>query len=488
MRNSIFNKLSLALAAIAIVFAFSSCNKNASRFKEAAMNLDKTHLTLEWEYDYWPDGGIRNVGGHLASLISLSELEKMLPCPLYVSGPHHDGEWDLYSNEYGHYNPQAIQYLADLAETVVSDKKFVSASKPLFDKYLYRQMLCMMVFHDVMYDDNLFDEDYREYLFSEIIDNYGYSEEENWYLSNIYIDEANNDDSYLLWNFNYEFMYWWARRWQDGTIDQFYDGLSTVLMAYHPEYQYDTEKYYFMEYGDWEWDYYEETEYTCDLDDDEPITDDKRIKEDEAVEIFRRAATNLDKTELVLANEFDYWPECGIRVTGGHLFSLISLYSLNRMLPCDLYVSGPHYYNRWNLNDPSDFGYYTPEAISYLGKLAKKVVSDKKFIENTRPLVDQYLKRQMFIMKGLYDGLNDKNVCDDKEAVLQSLMETRGQADGTIANEFLGELYDALEDDSYVYGNTGEMFLYWWARRNADGTMEQFHDVLETVYNAYYTE
>ena len=415
----------------------------------------------------------------------------MLPAPLYVSGPHHDGEWDLYSDEFGHYNPQAIQYLAELAKKVVADKKFVAASKPLVDKYLYRQMLCMMVLHDVMYDDELFGKDYREYLFNEVINNYGYSEEESWYLGNIYIEEISDDDSYLFWNFNYEFFYWWARRWKDGTIDQFYDGLSTVLLAYHPEYKYETEKYYFMEeYDDWEWDYYEETEYTCDLDDDEPITDDKRIKEDEAVEIFRRAATNLDKTELVLANEFDYWPECGIRVTGGHLFSLISLYTLNRMLPCDLYVSGPHYLNRWNLNDPSDFGHYNPEAISYLGNLAKKVVSDKKFVENTRPLVDEYLKRQMLIMKGLYDGMNNPEICPDKQAVFDDIMLRNGNIyldfDECPSCMLLNEL--GLEDGSYVYGNTGEMFLYWWARRDADGTINQFHDILETVYNAYYGE
>ena len=491
MKNSIFSKSVLALAAIAFVFAFSSCNKNADRFKEAAMKLDQTNLTLQWEYDYWPDGGIRNVGGHLASLISLGELEKMLPCPLYVSGPHHDGEWNLYSEEYGHYNPQAIQYLADLAETVVSDKKFVATSKPLVDKYLYRQMLCMMVLHDVLYDDVLFDKDYREYLFNDIIDNYGYSEEIGWYLSNIYIEEINNDDSYLFWSFNYEFLYWWARRWQDGTIDQFYDGLSTILMAYHPEYKYETDKYYFMEeYDDWEWDMFEETQYSCDLEDNDLIDDDMRIKEDEAVEIFRRAASNLDKTELVLANEFDYWPECGLRVMGGHLFSLISLYSLNRMLPCDLYVSGPHYYNRWNLNDPWEFGHYNPEAISYLGNLAKKVVADKKFVENTKPLVDEYLKRQMVIMKGLYDGLNNKEICPDKQAVLEDIVNREGNIYVNQENCPACDLLDSLdlEDGTYVYGNTGEMFLYWWGRRNVDGTMELFHNILETVYDAYYGE
>lgn len=492
LNKSTFCKSVLAIAAIGFVVGFSSCgDKNADRFKDAAMKLDNTHLTLEWEYDYWPDGNIRNVGGHLASLISLQELQQLLPCPLYLSGPHHNNEWNLYSDDFGYYNPEAIQYLSNLAKKVVSDKKFVAISKPLVDKYLYRQMVCMMVLHDVLYDNNVFDPDYRDYIFTDIIENHGYSEEASWYLSNIYIEEANNDGDYLFGSFNYEFLYWWARRWKDGTIDKFYEGLSTIFKAYHPEYEYTTDKYYAMEeYDDWGWDMYEETQYSCDLEDNDMISDDMRIKEDEAVDIFRRAASNLDKTGLVLANEFDYWPECGLRVMGGHLFSLISLYTLNRMLPCDLYVSGPHYYNRWNLNDPTDFGHYNPEAITYLGNLAKKVVADKKFVESTKPLVDQYLKRQMVIMKGLYDGMNNNEICPDKQAVLEDIMNREGNIyvnqENCPACELLGNL--DLEDGTYVYGNTGEMFLYWWGRRNVDGTMELFHDILETVYNAYYGE
>ncbi|MBR3710428.1 MAG: hypothetical protein IKM99_05635 [Bacteroidales bacterium] len=475
-------KMVLAFAGITIVFALSSCgDKNANRFKEAAMQLDNTTLTID-DYDYWPEGGIRNIGGHLASLISLNELQKMLPCPLYVSGPHHDGQWDLYSDEFGHYNPQAIQYLADLAKKVVADKKFVAASKPLVDKYLFEQMHIMMVLHDLMYDESVFDKEGREYMFADMIENYGYTDGLFYFLEEIDLYDETGIYNY----FNYEFLYFWARRWSDGTIDQFYDGLSTIYKAYYPDYNFVAEDYYFP--YDYEEEEMGETSYYYELEPDEPVQANERIKENDAVNMFREAASNLDKTYHVLGNEFDYWPECAIRVTGSHLFSLISLKTLNRMLPCDLYVSGPHHYNRWELEVPYDFGRYNPEAIQYLGNLAKKVVADKKFIEKTKPLVDQYLKRQMFIMKGLYDGLNDKNVCNDKEAVLQSLMETRGHAYGTIANDFLGELIDTLEDDSYVYGNTGEMFLYWWARRDADGTMEQFHDVLETVYNAYYAE
>ena len=497
MKKNVFSLRKLALTALVVsLFAFSACNndgENVNRFKEAAMNLDNTSHTLTDEFDYWPECGIRVTGSHLASLISLNDLQKMLPCPLYTSGPHHDGQWDLESDEdFGHYNPQAIQYLAKLAKKVVADKTFVQASKPLIDKYLYRQMHIMMVLHDAIYDQELYDQDVREYIFQQMIEGQGYGEDAGYLQASLDLD----DDSYVYGNISDRFLYFWARRWADGTIDPFYDALSSVFKAYYPEYQFTTEKYWrepewFEEYYEEEWygdEGFQETAYNCELEDDMAVTDKERIKERDAVEIIRSAASNLDKTSLVFENEFDYWPECGIRVTGGHLFSLISLRTLNRMLPCDLYVSGPHHYNRWELECPYDYGYYNPEAIRYLGQLAKNVVSDKSFVEKTRPLIDKYLKRQMLIMKGLYEGLNDKSVCDDKQAILSSIRQTQGQAYGTIASGFLGALEPALEDGTYVYGNTGEMFLYWWARRDADGTMELFHEILDTVYSAYYSK
>ena len=70
--------LALSAAALALVFsAFVSgdSNNHAQRFQEAAMNLDKTYHTLTDEFDYWPECGIRVTGSHLASLISLNELQ-----------------------------------------------------------------------------------------------------------------------------------------------------------------------------------------------------------------------------------------------------------------------------------------------------------------------------------------------------------------------------------------------------------------------------
>ena len=242
--NSNHRTKAVVLAAFAFIVLLCSFGGNdiAERFKNAALDLDKTSHTLVDEYDYWPECGIRVTGSHLASLISLNELQQMLPCPLYVSGPHHDGQWDLDNEEdFGHYNPEAIQYLANLAQKVVADKKFVELSKPLIDKYLYRQMHIMMVIHDALYDGTYSQEE-REGIFNTSVETKGLEYDDydvGFYLNRLKLD----DDSYVFSNISYRFLHFWARRWVDGTIDPFYQGLSTIFMAYYPEYEYSAEKY-----------------------------------------------------------------------------------------------------------------------------------------------------------------------------------------------------------------------------------------------------
>ena len=247
----------MAVVVIAFALAFSGfvsgdSDSHAQRFKEAALNLDKTTHTLVDEFDYWPECGIRVTGSHLASLISLSELQQMLPCPLYVSGPHHDGQWDLDNDdEFGHYNPEAVQYLANLAQKVVADKKFVALSKPLVDRYLYRQMHIMMVVHDALYD-GAYSQEEREKVFQGSVESRGM--EYDVYGVGFILPLLNlNDDNYVFANIDYRFLHFWARRWSDGTIDLFYNALSTIFKAYYPEYEFTPEAYWLSgeEFEEW---------------------------------------------------------------------------------------------------------------------------------------------------------------------------------------------------------------------------------------------
>lgn len=246
-----FRSIMVALSAMVILFVFSAFSRDGKdsvvqRFKSAIMNLDYTYHTMPDEFDYWPECGIRVTGSHLASLISLSDLQKMLPCPLYVSGPHHDGKWELENDdEFGHYNPEAITYLTSIAETMVSDKQFVELSKSLVDKYLYRQMHIMMVLHDALYDGSYSKEE-RETIFRTSVNTNGLdygSNDVGFFLHLLNLE----DGTYVYGNIDYRFLHFWARRWSDGTIDQFYQLLSTVFKAYHPEYEFLAETYWLSE-------------------------------------------------------------------------------------------------------------------------------------------------------------------------------------------------------------------------------------------------
>ena len=246
-----FRSIMVALSAMVILFVFSAFSRDGKdsvvqRFKSAIMNLDYTYHTMPDEFDYWPECGIRVTGSHLASLISLSDLQKMLPCPLYVSGPHHDGKWELENDdEFGHYNPEAITYLTSIAQTMVSDKQFVELSKPLVDKYLYRQMHIMMVLHDALYDGSYSKEE-RETIFRTSVNTNGLdygSNDVGFFLQLLNLE----DGTYVYGNIDYRFLHFWARRWSDGTIDQFYQLLSTVFKAYHPEYEFLAETYWLSE-------------------------------------------------------------------------------------------------------------------------------------------------------------------------------------------------------------------------------------------------
>ena len=258
MKHRFFSIRKTAVAVAVIAFTFALCafairggETNEQRFKNAALNLDKTYHTLVDEFDYWPECGIRVTGSHLASLISLSDLQNMLPYPLYLSGPHKDGKWDLDNeDDFGHYNPKAIEYLAGLAKTVVSDEFFVERSKPLVDEYLYRQMHIMMVIHDALYLS--YSEAERETVFSTSVQTKG--EDYGAYEVGFFLHHLNLEDgTYVYGNIDYRFLHFWARRWSDGTIDQFYNALSTVFKAYHPEYVFDPEMYWLGEGDVEEW-------------------------------------------------------------------------------------------------------------------------------------------------------------------------------------------------------------------------------------------
>ena len=103
-------------------------------------------------------------------------------------------------------------------------------------------MHIMMVLHDALYDGSYSKEE-RETIFRTSVNTNGLdygSNDVGFFLHLLNLE----DGTYVYGNIDYRFLHFWARRWSDGTIDQFYQLLSTVFKAYHPEYEFLAETYW----------------------------------------------------------------------------------------------------------------------------------------------------------------------------------------------------------------------------------------------------
>ena len=123
---------------------------------------------------------------------------------------------------------------------MVSDKAFVELSKPYVDRYLFTHMHIMMVLHDALFSEQLYTDEERELMLQNSIQLNGHDVRAAYHLK-YSLDLEDGSYTYFNWGNNY--LYFWARRWYDGTIDQFYDILRTVFLAYYPDYEFDLDNY-----------------------------------------------------------------------------------------------------------------------------------------------------------------------------------------------------------------------------------------------------
>ncbi|MCF0191709.1 MAG: hypothetical protein HUJ96_10665 [Marinilabiliaceae bacterium] len=491
--NTIFTKESFLRCSflIIVVFVLTSCgakktdsgsvdegyykNEQAlTTFRWALENLDKTTHTFAG-YDYWPDCGIRVTGSHLVSLISYKTMEELLGCPIYLSGPHsaYDG-WNLNSEDFGHYNPEAIKRFISLEKQVLSDKAFVDKTSFLVDQYLRSKMRMLIGVYQILHRPDVATLLSRDEITDDEI---------------LYCLPCLNENTGVYFNVGNHIISFWKRRSQDGTADLIYEALHFAYITYYEEDLIYCFEEYEEEYaGDGDYDEYEE-EIGEEYDHTEV-----EGREGElfiyhkgwgditkfAEPTFKDAVKKLDQTTHTLKSEFDYWPESGLRVMGSHLASLLTIREVEQLIGCPLYVNGPHH-EEWDLHCEYCFGQYNILAIRRLGELADEILRDEGFVNLTRPLIEKFLKRQMRYAIAIYQNLAEKDCLQD---LYNAYVENNFNY---YAVEMVGET-SCLEDETFLFGNTGQSIQYFWARRYSDGTDRLIYNILVKIYNTYFHE
>lgn len=213
-----------------------SVNQTAVSVGKALLSsLDKTRHTGP-DFDYWPKGGIRIAYYHLATFAGYETLTRLSPHPVFVSGPHGTDHLNLNAPfDFGHYNPEFLRWFEGQLSEILKDQEFVKRTTPLFQTYLgstadsyratYRalnrhpdELAALLQDYKIHLDNRTLPEGYYyNVAWSEAADRYTFLKELN----------ASYDP-----NVTAPAVYFWLRRYIDGTHQQVFSMLESLLNAY----------------------------------------------------------------------------------------------------------------------------------------------------------------------------------------------------------------------------------------------------------------
>lgn len=202
-------------------------------------NLDKTQNTGS-DFDYWPEGGIQIAYFHLATFLTYKELSELSPHPIFLSGPHNNGDLALNSRfTFGRYNPEFLRWFQDHLEAILQDKNFVAATEQKFKAYLGRTLMTYWETYNALSEHpdelNLLLQDYQERIENRSLPEAYYynlaweeSREKYQFIQSLDASPNNYDTNVIA-----PAVYFWLRRHIDGTHQQMFSILDSLLRSYN---------------------------------------------------------------------------------------------------------------------------------------------------------------------------------------------------------------------------------------------------------------
>ncbi len=135
MYDERMRKVALVVVMVATAFADSSVpllQIDAAvdeKIRALWRGLPKSKNGCPDDFDYFPDGGMRNFYCHLLPRVAMATIEKWAGVPIYASGG-----FNLKSTKsFGHYNPQFVRWLPALIPAL-RDETFRAVAQPIYDR------------------------------------------------------------------------------------------------------------------------------------------------------------------------------------------------------------------------------------------------------------------------------------------------------------------------------------------------------------------
>ncbi len=196
------------------------------------------------EFDYFPEGGMRNFYCHVLTFISYRQFAELIGVPVFTGGPHTALELKLDSpDSFGYYNRAFVARLHRMLIPGEKDAAFRTATQGTYDGHVKPLARIFFVTYRKLKDNpSYLEQEKRDYLAmirAGALQSYHY--EKYFYFMNTGFIGSRDDESYLMkhgfdggWNGNVvkTCVAFWIRRSIDGTAEEFYTGLEKLLKTY----------------------------------------------------------------------------------------------------------------------------------------------------------------------------------------------------------------------------------------------------------------
>jgi hypothetical protein len=201
-------------------------------------------------FDYHPDGGIQSFWCHRPSRLTVASVHALANVALFLSGPHKGDDLSLEASfDFGRYNPSFVRWLVDNAGPSPRDSGARTATQAAYDAHMKPLTeIFWRTYSKAQRDPACFAREKSTY--SDLIAKRRlpkqYYERWFWFMNPYFCEHGlkspndqfyydNGFDAGIDGNVTKTVIGFWLRRWIDGTMDTFAEGLKKLVTSYEPE-------------------------------------------------------------------------------------------------------------------------------------------------------------------------------------------------------------------------------------------------------------
>lgn len=409
------------------------------------------------DYDYFPDGGMRNLACHLQTVVPYTELLAAAG-GVWAKGPHGTQRLRLDAEDgFGHYDPKFVDFLADNAVIGARSGKIKAATQPIYDQVFSNlAKIYLRAKIQLERDPDLMQRE-RAYLLAHLE-----SPKEQRPIDRL--REYEPEDAYNLYGPALAF---WIRRDVDGTADKFEVGLRRLLKAYEPAAIRAIEK--------------------MELAKTEPIVAPGEAAPSPATGVpdgpidtmIAAAWRQVGTSPFACPDKFEYKPG-GMQMAYCYVRGLIDYPVFKAKLPTRIFESGPHG-EGLDLGNEKSFGHYDPKFVTWFVEHAIPANRDGALRAATQAAYDDRFRIAARAFYAAHLRLkDDANFRAAEKKKYEAYIESGGQPPFWTYWEKMPGDYSAQ-----AIAGTGVAF---WLRRQMDGTDAEFLRGLEKLLSTYDAE